>query len=443
MAQNTGKDFRRAFFRLVSGSDIALLLVLAFVATLPLASRLPVGETLVVPGQIAVGPAVVTLSDMYLGILTIVLVAYTQQVQLPRSSLILFLVIFLDMMVISTMINGVDAEAVVEVFQWGEMIVLAVLLGLLLREEWQRRRVLWGLVYIGVARAIWTVIYFSLFGYPGRRFDVFIEGAALILLVGLLLSEKSRVRHFLAFVPLATAVLIGQERKIWVGIALASAAVFSLYIIKHRHDSVALRRFILSGVLGSLLFIAAVLVLAPQEIIGRIYTLLALVPGIGGQTQFERTFLFETGIQIVKHNPVFGVGPENWFQAKETYATDQLTGFEQSTNSNLGPHSTLLKILAETGVLGFGLFVLIFVRPLRYLGWYLNSTHGTCLHLVLFGLFSYVSLVAAVRAGGFVLRVYLFITLGFFLSYEMSNRNCRPNSDLDTERRVEPTDSSE
>lgn len=434
MAQNTGKGLSDAPSRLVPRSDIALLLVLGFVATLPLAARLPVGGSLVVPGQITVGPAVVTLSDIYLGTLTIGLVVYARQVGIPRSSVILILVSFLAVLTISTLVNGVDAAAVVEVIQWGEMVVLAILLGLLLRNEWQRRRVLWGLVYIGVARAIWTIIYFALYGYPGRRFDVFIEGAALILLIGLVIGEKSRIRDFLAFVPLVTAVLIGQERKIWVGIALASAAVFSLYVIKHRNDSVALRRFMLASVLGSVLFVAAVLMLAPQEIVSRIYTLLALVPGVGGRTQFERAFLFETGIQMVKHNPLFGVGPENWFQAKETYATDQLVAFERSTGSDLGPHSPLIKVLAETGVFGFGLFALIFVRPLRYFGWYLRSDHRkNSLYLVIFGLFTYVFLVAMTRSGGFVLRGYLFITLGFLLSYEVYNNKHQMDRDPDTE----------
>lgn len=403
-----------------SRPDIGLLLILGFLAMLTLTTRLPINGTLVVFGQVTVGPAVVTVADVYLALLAVGLVVYEQEVWIPRSNVVALLVGFLGVMILSMLVNRVHVAAVIEVFQWTEMLVLVILFGVLLRSEWQRRRVLWALVYLGIARAVWTVVYYLLYGYPGRRFDAYIEGAALVVLVGLLFVGRDRIWNHLALVPLVAAVLISQERKVWIGLVFAAAVLCSLYLVKHRDDSVVLRRFALATV-GAVLLTTTILFLAPQEIVDRVYTLVSLIPGVGSTREFERAYLLVTGLEMFAHNPILGVGPENWFQAKEIHGTNQLVSFEQQTDSDLGPHNLPLKVLAETGVLGFGLFVLLLVQPIRFLGRYLRSNCHLCLGLL--GLFVYVLVTATLRSGGFIVRAYLFITLGFHVSYELSNRN--------------------
>jgi O-antigen ligase len=175
------------------------------------------------------------------------------------------------------------------------------------------------------------------------------------------------------------------------------------------------------SVLVSVLTVASFLLILPPDFQERIFSLISLLPGIGEQPQFERAYLVSTGLEMFRHNPLFGVGPENWFEAKSIYATDNLVAYEQRTNSDLGPHSIFIKTLAETGLVGFTALLLLLVRPLRFLGWYLRSRDTSSLHLSLFGLFMFITIVATFRGGGFIDRAYLFTSVGFLISYELDS----------------------
>jgi O-antigen ligase len=299
--------------------------------------------------------------------------------------------------------------------------VLAVVVGVLLRRDWERRLSLRLLVYIGTLRGVWTLGYFLLNGYPGRRFNVLVEGAALVILLGLVAHDGwTRVDVAQAAVLLPT-VLIGQERKVWVAIAGAVAVMGVAYAFRTR-DGYRVGLTLLQGtLLGAVLGVVGFLLL-PPDVQARLFSLIALVPGVGGQPQFERAYLVGTGLEMFAHNPLFGVGPENWFEAKATYATDNLVAYERRTDSDLGPHSIFVKTLAETGAVGFVALLLLLVRPLRFVGWYLKPDGASPLCLPLAGLFCFTVGVAAFRGGGFVDRAYLFLLVGFLLSFELHRR---------------------
>lgn len=67
----------------------------------------------------------------------------------------------------------------------------------------------------------------------------------------------------------------------------------------------------------------------------------------------ERTLLIEITIEEIKNNPIFGVGPGNF----NNYAQKCL-GYNLRT-SDLSPHNIYLEILAEYGIVGFYIFIMI------------------------------------------------------------------------------------
>jgi len=405
---------------------ISLLLIFGLIVSFSLTIRTPIGDGLIVPGQVTIGSAVVTISDLYILSLAIGLVIYHRQIWVPRSLTVLALAGFAGAVLLSAIVNGLDTSAMLEVIQWVEMGILVVAVGLLLRYDWERRFALRMLVYIGTVRALWTLVYFSLNGYPGRRFDVLIEGAALVVLLGLIAHEGWTRFDLAQILLLAMVVLIGQERKVWIAIA-GAAVIMSLTYVFRTRDGYEVGLALIKGALViTSLAIVGFLFILPPDIQQRVFSLLELIPGIGGQPQFERAYLVSTGLEMFRHNPLFGVGPENWFEAKSVYATDNLVSYEQRTNSNLGPHSIFLKILAETGLVGFAFLFLLLVRPLRFLGWYLRSRNTSTLHLAFLGLFLYTIVVVLFRGGGFVNRAYLFLCLGFLLSYELKHPDFAP-----------------
>lgn len=407
-------------FRDLPRASKCLLLVLGVVLCIPFSIRLPVGDSLVVLGQLSVGPAVITVGDVYLAAVTVGLVLYHREIWIPRSVTVAAMLGFIGALLGSALVNGPTPEAVVEILQWVEMGVLAILVATLLSKDWQRRRVLITMVYVATAKAVWTLVYFVQFGYPGRRFGVFVEGAAIVILVALI-AEDGYHRTLVGSAPiLLAAVLIGQERKVWVSIAAALSVVVLAYLVQNRLSRARLFRFGRNASIAVGVGIVASLLFAPDEIFTRLFTLLSLVPGLGGSTTIERLYLLETGLRMFVDNPLFGVGPENWFEAKNIYATDQLLAYEQKTDNDLGPHSLLVKTLAETGIIGVTLLGIVLLRPLKLFGWYLRSPDGRGPLLAFFGLFVYVFGVAALRSGGFVVRVYLFLILGIVISFELS-----------------------
>jgi O-antigen ligase len=391
------------------------------ITSLSITIRTPIGEGLIVPGQVVVGPAVLTITDLYLLSIAIGLVVYHRQIWIPKSSTVLALVGFAGAVLLSAIVNGLDLPAALEVIQWLEMGILMIAVGLLLRRDWERRFALRILVYIGTVRALWTLAYFFLNGYPGRRFDVLIEGAALVLLLGMV-AHSGWTPFNLAQTLLLTAVVsIGQERKVWIAITGATVIMGIAYVLRTR-DGYKVGLVLGKGALVITgLAIAVFLFILPPDIQQRVFTLIELVPGIGGRPQFERAYLVSTGLEMFRYNPIFGVGPENWFEAKSVYATDNLVAYEQRTSSNLSPHNVFIRILAETGLMGFTFLLFLFVRPLRFLGWYLSPRSTSTLHVALFGLFLFIIVVISFRGGGFINRAYLFLSFGFLLSYELNH----------------------
>ena len=402
---------------------VPLLLVVGLIISLSITIRTPIGDGLTVPGQMIIGPAVVTITDLYLLSLAIGLVVYHRQIWIPQSSTVLALAGFAGAVLLSAIVNGLDLPAALEVIQWVEMGILMIAVGLLLRHDWERRLALRMLVYIGTVRALWTLTYFFLNGYPGRRFDVLIEGAALVILLGLIAHSGWTRFDLVQILLLATAVLIGQERKVWIAIAGATVVMGIAYVFRTRDGYEVALVLGKGAIIVTGLAIVGILFILPPDIQQRVFTLLELIPGIGGRPQFERAYLVSTGLEMFRHNPIFGVGPGNWFAAKSVYATDSLVAYEQRTNSNLSPHSIFIRVLAETGLMGFTFLLLLLVRPLRFLGWYLCARSTSTLHIALLGLFLFIIVVVSFRGGGFVNRAYLFLSLGFLLSYELNHLN--------------------
>ena len=405
----------------IERTPVAALLVIGLILTLSLTIRIPVGDELVVPGQVKIGSAVVTIGDLYLVCLASGLVMYSRQIWIPRSPTTLALSGFVIAFLLSAIVNGLDRPALLEVIQWAEMVVLGITVGVLLQHEWERQLSLRALVYIGSLRAVWSLGYFLVNGYPGRRFDILIEGTAFVVLLGLI-AHEGWTRFDLAQVALlATTILIGQERKVWVGIVGTTVVMGAVYAFRTRNGYAAILTLIKGTIIAAGFAAIGLLFVFPPNVQERIFTMVALFPGIDGQPEFERLYLISTGLEMFLQNPLFGVGPENWFEAKSIYATKNLIAFEEQTGSDLGPHSILIKIAAETGLIGLFFFGLLIVRPLRFLGWYLDRTDSSGFHLPLLGLFLFTLAVASVRAGGFTMRAYLFLSIGFLLSYEMNS----------------------
>jgi putative inorganic carbon (HCO3(-)) transporter len=193
------------------------------------------------------------------------------------------------------------------------------------------------------------------------------------LVLGGMLSAQGMLRKVLlgcALVLNATAVYLTMSRGALV--ALAVTLVVFLF------NAGALRRMVLP-----VLVIVLPVFLLPSMFFNR----LAEAPEGRGTGRLD---IFIAGKEIVKHNPVIGVGLANFPVVYEQYS-----GYAPIFRGyHLDPHNMFLQVWAETGVIGFALFLAALVMQLRrsregallrrnYMG---VAVHAACLGMLVAGL---------------------------------------------------------
>jgi O-antigen ligase len=104
-------------------------------------------------------------------------------------------------------------------------------------------------------------------------------------------------------------------------------------------------------------------------VVGIIYGVTALSPDIKGrfaedQTAKIRVIMAQSSVNLIADNPLFGVGQGKFDEAVERYLFDMRGAYVGADTS----HVTILTILAELGLLGGVLWVLMIALNLRHSG---------------------------------------------------------------------------
>ena len=168
-----------------------------------------------------------------------------------------------------------------------------------------------------------------------------------------LLDERSRplrLAALWALTVIALTVVFTYSRGGFVALAAAIFAWFFLYPLRAKYFPI----LILVGI--------AFLMLIPQEYIARISTLKELIsaPSVGFRTQDYalRGRASETlaGLEMLKQNPILGVGLNNYTIHYLSYAKS--LGFAPSATERAA-HNLYIEVAAETGLLGLSVFLVL------------------------------------------------------------------------------------
>ena len=167
------------------------------------------------------------------------------------------------------------------------------------------------------------------------------------------LNERSRplrLAALWALTVIALTVVFTYSRGGFVALAAAIFAWFFLYPLRAKYFPI----LILVGI--------AFLMLIPQEYIARISTLKELIsaPSVGFRTQDYalRGRASETlaGLEMLKQNPILGVGLNNYTIHYLSYAKS--LGFAPSATERAA-HNLYIEVAAETGLLGLSVFLVL------------------------------------------------------------------------------------
>jgi O-antigen ligase len=173
-------------------------------------------------------------------------------------------------------------------------------------------------------------------------------------LVVLATSRSARAR-FVACAGTAgagLALLWSFGRSAWIGMVVATPfAVFGAGARRRRATVLAMSAFVLSVLLVPALRSRLVQTLA-QDVVG------------------PRLRLWQTSLRIVRDHPLLGIGPGHWPAVFPEY---KVPGFYLSTAH---PHSDLLTIAVNAGVIGLGAFVALWASVIAHLVRHLRRFEG-------------------------------------------------------------------
>lgn len=172
---------------------------------------------------------------------------------------------------------------------------------------------------------------------------------------------------------------IVQTRAVWVGLTIAlicSLILLCCFLIRQQTFSIAafirkyLPYFLAFAVVSSLLLYKFGN-FNPHDngtVIGRIYS---TIHYNGEKTQSnetvrERFFLWYNSLQMWRDAPVFGRGTASWQILYPSYGLKN-TRSEQGYVHFQRPHNDFLWVLSENGVVGFTVYLLLFIIPLFWL----------------------------------------------------------------------------
>jgi O-antigen ligase len=231
----------------------------------------------------------------------------------------------------------------------------------------------------------------------GLSWAVFDELAMLALPIGLsfyLWSETRGRRLYLVGSGMILAALVATQSRAPILFGLiASALVLWLSYVRsrrmgrvdaHRGDSGApvamgkpVSRRIRTVVLVSIGLAVLVLALFPEllvNVVHRFERLLTLSPG---GTFAIRLVLWKWALTAFWDNPILGVGPGMFRSLSELYPSLHLTPLHYYVR-HLSAHNLTLHYLAETGLLGVGALLALFINQFRMArrGWRRETTGG-------------------------------------------------------------------
>ncbi len=141
-------------------------------------------------------------------------------------------------------------------------------------------------------------------------------------------------------------------------------------------------------------------------------------------TAATRLMLWESAIRMFKDHPVFGIGPGGYNRALKEYASPSLLAVEKPKidREYLNAHNGLFNLLAEFGIAGTILAILIFLLLLRKIIQRYGPVSSSPVYAIVLGI-----VLSFCPDAFFYSRFYMVLSLSllFFFAF---HREARPNA---------------
>ncbi|HEY5824316.1 MAG TPA: O-antigen ligase family protein [Cyclobacteriaceae bacterium] len=212
---------------------------------------------------------------------------------------------------------------------------------------------------------------YAITGINGHKNEL--SGFLFLLLPFLITSYsefKSRVLKMavvVGVVALLILIALLQARAVWAGIGVTSGSAILLLLLKNRS------KFLVNFNLPRVLFTLGVIILVLFALITKSSFFSEDSELTSSATFKVRKLLWGKSFEMIKDNPVVGVGSGNW---RINFSDYTLEGFSNSNSDGDAiqkglmipdrPHNDFLWILTETGLIGFILYLAFILTVILY-----------------------------------------------------------------------------
>ena len=181
----------------------------------------------------------------------------------------------------------------------------------------------------------------------------------------LFFKTKGKINKILLLVIIAISVfdilIIGSRSAIF-GIYLLLLSLITLFLFSRKFNLVEINKKIL---LKPILIILSVFILQNVLYINSKANLQALdrTTQLFDASTNYRLNLWESSLEMIKDNPLLGIGIGNWKIISIKYAKNYITEYTVPIHA----HNDFIHLMAETGILGGLFYTLFFVSPFYFL----------------------------------------------------------------------------
>lgn len=199
----------------------------------------------------------------------------------------------------------------------------------------------------------------------------FLSGILFLCLpFNLLLFFKTKNRFILSLlffnvVASLFLIIVLQTRAVWVGILVAFISLVLFKFIFFKTHVLENKRTVLYAVISVLIAIV-VSFLFYKSTIANITDRLRFSNIINGESSVERLEAWKSSVNMFKEKPLTGVGEGNWQFIFPKYGIKNIPSVQSRFTVIQSPHNDFLWVLAETGMIGFILYLFILGYPVVY-----------------------------------------------------------------------------
>lgn len=181
-----------------------------------------------------------------------------------------------------------------------------------------------------------------------------------------------RILSTLSMILVLHNIIIAETRAVWVAMAVATVSLGLLTVVLRKRRIFTGPSLLKQNRLGQVTIILFMVVIISTSISKYYYpnyspvARIASLANLENESSRERITLWSKSVQMIRDNPVLGVGLGNWKIALPHYGTSGMRS-ESGIVHFQRPHNDYLWVLCESGILGLICYSSIFVIIIGYI----------------------------------------------------------------------------